>query len=1131
MATAGNSFFKFIELLQLLAFTLMLIPVESTLPLNLHHAPPKYSSSSTAVFLYGSSACANNGCSSTSCELDGQTLRSCPVGEVIEFNNLTVNSKHSFVLNVTARDGERNSSVYSWFIDTVEPTAEIFSKQKYINAEKVSIDITFSEACSGLGGFKCLNSSNCDLIVDGPAHVDVSSLRTIRPYSKYSLDIIISSRSTYGRVVVRLVDKFCTDKAGNFFKRTNRSVVLIHFDRRPVVVDLWMPVPSYVLDINGVTRTVLATNKMEDLKIFLDFSIPIKNSTEEVLKALHVNSDKILPAFAGNHGNRKFQFELKNVSSTEIITVELDSGLIIGRTGTAVSPVASLTILYDETKPKVEVRTSSPSITKASYIKVIVEFSKPVFGFEASMLKVEGGKIIRYKGLSKALHSLTVLPVAQGMISIAVPADKVDDISGNKNTESNTLEVKLYSTPAISVALYSFVTCGVIATSLTTAVISVSTGNLGVIGTPPSRNANDFASKPSKNLQGLLGHLQVFVLSDWISLNHPAEYSETTKGLRWLLPRQKLPWKEDCTSVWPNHFDLTEKYINSSRPGFLDHEMLYHPSAPLTLQHQISRPTEINQIGGRLQGHIGSENTSYGLPLNSREYFIHLLRGEPFSATNVVKRMENYNGWQDLEMNLFWLGLGGGILITIHVLSVLFLRCRRRIAAHGALSFPRFELLLLILMLPCMSQSSAFVIRGGTMGGIITGAFLMVVPAAFIVSIGFFLVVIIFSDSFSQYKEIELVGSKEQWYTKLRFFITGRPVIGKWFYREGLPSMFLPRFEILFENLRGPQLVVSIDQNDPSTISKWNEGHQTGIGRVRAVSSDESDEGSSEIKLSRVLGCVRSFYIVLDLLRRVGLGFISGTGSSNASSQRVLALAITLTQFIYLLTLKPYIRRGTHVAESVSLLCEAGIFGISIATNSSHTTEARPLGRVMLALLLLTFIAQVTNEWYIFTECILGLSHPQKKSLKTGLKFAAKGLVLPFLPEKHWPKVPADCSPQKTGLSVVPPLTRQKEIARRDTRAPVIDPLSSMTATVVPVLSPCSPVPGRDIAHTSSTPTRITLTDQKALGKKLRDMAKASFPVGSEYEEHRSASYWIRDQIFRPLTSHDLQASTSKARN
>lgn len=46
-------------------------------------------------------------------------------------------------------------------------------------------------------------------------------------------------------------------------------------------------------------------------------------------------------------------------------------------------------------KPGVRLSTSSPNVTKESEINVIVEFTKPVFGFEASMVEVIGGRITR----------------------------------------------------------------------------------------------------------------------------------------------------------------------------------------------------------------------------------------------------------------------------------------------------------------------------------------------------------------------------------------------------------------------------------------------------------------------------------------------------------------------------------------------------------------------------------------------------------------------------------------------------------------------------------------------------------------------------------------------------------------
>ncbi|XP_028099410.1 uncharacterized protein LOC114298962 isoform X2 [Camellia sinensis] len=825
-----------------LYFALLLVGVfnstQSMVLIRLDQTPPTRSRFSTAVFRYsvvemnGSNTCKNGGCS-IHCKLDGQTLRSCPA-DIIVFKNLTVNQKHYFVLNIRTWDGKSNSSAYSWFIDTIPPTATIFSKQSYTNAEKVEIDITFSEACSG---FKCINSSNCDVIVNGPAHLDASSLHIIKPDIKYGLSIIFSQRSIYARVIIKMADNFCTDQAGNQFTRTNSSIFIVHLDRRPVQVDLWMSVPSYELVINGVPRTIIATNKMEDLKVFLDFSSPIINSTKQILSALHVNSGNFVPSHSGNHGNRGFVFELKNISSTEIVIVELEAASVIGRTGTPVSPVAPITFLYDSSEPGVGLSTSSSRVTKESNVNIIIEFTKPVFGFEASKVAVEGGSLKRFEEHSRALYSMTVQAVSQD-VSVIVPAGQVNDISGNLNLASNVLNVKHYSAPSISIALHSFMTAGILATSLAAAILSLSSANLGAVGTLAS--GDTVVSDPLMNLHGMVGHLQVFVLADWLSDSLPVEYSETTKGLRWLLPREKLPWKKESSSMWPNHLYLTETKLvmkeNHLPIGFLSHKRAYHAyELNLTfssyyLQEGLPFPTEIYPKSGELpqQHNITMKNIPYGLPLDSKEYFIYFLRGEPLSASSVIKRMEKYTGWQDLEMNLFWLGVGGVGLLVTHTLIFLFLRWRIRPSAYGIFSVPRFELFLLILMLPCISQSAAFVIRGGTTGGILTGTLLLAIPAGFILSVCLFLIITIFSGSFAQYTEVKHMHNKEPWYTKLWLFFTGRPTIGKWLYREGLPSSFLPRFGILFENRRGPPLLVLVDQNDSNSKPKWAESGLSG---------------------------------------------------------------------------------------------------------------------------------------------------------------------------------------------------------------------------------------------------------------------------------------------------------------
>ncbi|KAF4397482.1 hypothetical protein G4B88_027222 [Cannabis sativa] len=872
----------------------------------------------------------------------------------------------------------------------------------------------------------------------------------------------------------------------------------------------WFIVPSYELVLNGVPRTVLATNKKEDLKIFLDFRIPIVNTTDQIANALQVNMGNLVPIYSTNQANRRFAFHLNVTVSTVIIKVEFQSHLIISKTGTPVSPADLITFVYDSMEPGVKLSTSAPNVTKDSKINIIVEFTKPVFGFKASMVEVTGGKITRLKELSKALYSMDVLMETHNIVSIIVPAGKVNDISGNLNLESNKLEVMHYLAPSLSVALHSFVTAGILTTSFATAVLLISLANLGALDTLASGSTNLIGTDTARNLHGMVGHLQVFVLSDWLSVNQPVVFSETAKGLRWLIPHQKLPWKKDSASVWPSHVYLSGGELGmklSTISGAIDSCLTNISRARLN---------DIKPNPGWIYGHynISMKKEPYGLALDSKEYFIYFLRGEPLSARDVVKRMENYKGWQDLEMNLFWLGVGGGSLVIAHVLLLLFLKWRTGTPVHGILSVPRFELFLLILMLPCISQSSAFVIRGGTTGGIITGALLLAIPAAFILSIIIFLIIAVFSGTWVQYKEIKYAANTEPWYAKLWFFFTTRNVKGKWFYREGIPSSFLSRFGILFESLKGPPMFVFVDQNDSNMTRKWGESGHNGIGRICTVSSDDSNEETDIPLQRRLLGCTRSSYIIIDLMRRVSLGILSGAYSSKKPSQSILALTITLVQFMYLFILKPFLNKGVHLVESVSLLCEIGMFSISISMTNTNPMETQELGFVMLALLLITFVTHIVHEWYALISSLLRLSHPQKNSLKLGLKFAAKGLVLPFLSRKHWSGVRAASSQPKIGIVSGLPLSPETELRRRDRRAPFADPIGAMTATVVPMLSPGSPCSiaernvGLQRTGEGKQPKGYEQESKNEM-KKLRALARASF-AGDSSGKEASTSYTYR---------------------
>lgn len=78
------------------------------------------------------------------------------------------------------------------------------------------------------------NSRSCDCIfflqvtVSGRAYVDASSLHIIKHNIKYSLDIVLSLKVTYELIVIKMANKFCTDRAGNRFTRTSGSIFTLH---------------------------------------------------------------------------------------------------------------------------------------------------------------------------------------------------------------------------------------------------------------------------------------------------------------------------------------------------------------------------------------------------------------------------------------------------------------------------------------------------------------------------------------------------------------------------------------------------------------------------------------------------------------------------------------------------------------------------------------------------------------------------------------------------------------------------------------------------------------------------------------------------------------------------------------
>jgi hypothetical protein len=641
---------------------------------------------------------------------------------------------------------------------------------------------------------------------------------------------------------------------------------------------------------------------------------------------------------------------------------------------------------------------------------------------------------------------------------IAVPENKTMDIAGNLNLASPILKVQHYMAPKVSVVLYFFTTAGLLTTALASAALSVSSASLAAAGAPSSWMSGSLAAGPSSNLLGMASHLQVFALSDWLDVSLPIEYSETVEGLQWLIPNVRTPWQHSQTS---RSSSIYGTHVVSNLPIVV--QLLDHGGRQLLMMGDTFCSPLEEELGnyvhrGRL---LGSNTSLFGPALIAGEYKLYFLN----QSTNLesLKDMLNtrkYTGWQDFQRNMFWLAVVGGGLILLHVLTLLFLRWRTNFFPKGALSVPRFELFLLVLALPAMCQASAFTIRGGTDAGIGVGVLLLLIPASFLLSVSIFLIYGIFKGELVQYQETcnGMQASRE--HNLLLTLLAGSGQPGKWFQKKGLDSMFLPRYGILFEDLKGPPTLMNLcEGNSAITLQKLV---TTQVNRVEQIRTTSSNNKTDEILVPfarKVLGAARSAYILVDLGRRILIGLLFGfySGSGNSWRQVIVVLAYTVLQLLYLVVLKPFRKRGVQLAESISLLSQAGIFAAAIVliARDQPTENHTEIGILMLVLLLVSFVAQFANVWHALMNQLCHLGSSNKPSVLEGLEKLGHGFLLPFLPRESWSRfVNAECKSPAAVIPAAPLCVPDEEQSYHDQETGLRSPEQGFTQAENPLFSP-----------------------------------------------------------------------------
>lgn len=902
---------------------------------------------------------------STYCKLDDHMPAACEGGEVSYTRLLDGNHTLEVCTNGSLGVG---CAQYNWTVDTIPPTAYITTPTSFTNASNVSVDITFTEPCWNQGGFGCSSTNSCNLLVYGAGQVVPNTLNVIEPDLKFSAVVSLSTRDQYGRVILVMDKNFCSDPAGNKFRRTENSSLFIHFDRRTVSVDIRTHISERLLQIDSETRTVLATNSTENMEVYLYFTEPISNSSTEILNSLSISQGLLAPISGNSFGERRFGFQVRGISQTAIVTLSVRSDLILSRQGTSIAPVDPVTFLYDMQRPAVRLSTTSRMTTCEEQIPVLIKFVKPVFGFNSSHVSISGGQLQSFQEMSRSLYSVNI-HARDDFVSVSIPENVTGDVAGNRNLQSNILRLKHYTVPTISEVLSILATAAFVVTSFAAGLLTVSTASLLSVGAY-SRPSSLMTSDPARNLFRIACHIQIFALVRWLPVTLPVEYYEFARGLQWSVPYFSLPWE---TGSMHQFMMGPDSSTNPHSYGSKIHDFVMKPD-----KYNVNKAAAL-----------------YALPLSPMEY------RSIFGIQNLLPKAQYIvdpqysNGWRDFSRSMFWLTVIGGSLILLHAVVLFVLKLRKdteKMWSYGALVFPRFEIFLAILAIPCICKASVNIVKGGSHAGIAVGILLLGLVSFLLLALFLFLSIGITCGKLLQYKEVHQVGQKFHWYEELVRVTLGPGKRGQWTWKNLRDSTYLLMFGPLFEDLRGPPKYM-LSQIAGGNLNKHPD---------KVIATDDETEDAEAPFIQKLFGILRIYFTFLEFVKRVCLGIVAGTYLKNWSSKSpiVLLLSITSFQLFFMVLKKPFIKKRVQLVEIISVACETGIFAACIVLigRDSDRNETQ-IGITMLVLFFIAFLAQLVNEWHSLYRQTKRLG-ADDKSFCSGLKATSIGFLLFFIPQR-----------------------------------------------------------------------------------------------------------------------------------
>ncbi|MDM8535267.1 Ig-like domain-containing protein [Desulfobacterales bacterium HSG17] len=282
--------------------------------------------------------------------------------------------------------------------DTTAPTLTLTSAPA--NSKPVKVTATFSEPVTGF-------------TIDDLILINGTASNFEGTGSSYTFDLTPEKE---GKVTINVSANAATDKAGNKSLASSASLTY----------DSTAPTCSLSCSEKDPTKNKPFKVKAAFNESVTDFTIDDVNVTNGTASNLTVSETE-------------YTFDITPAADGKI-TINIPADAASDKAGNKSKAAEELSLTYDGTAPTVKLATSTSDPTGIKTFSVTATFSEEVTGLLLSEIIVTNGTVISFTGSGK-IYSFEVTPLADGIITINIPANAAADKAGNNNTASDTISL------------------------------------------------------------------------------------------------------------------------------------------------------------------------------------------------------------------------------------------------------------------------------------------------------------------------------------------------------------------------------------------------------------------------------------------------------------------------------------------------------------------------------------------------------------------------------------------------------------------------------------------------------------------------------------------------------------------